>query len=599
MFRLPLIKSEELDRVIAPYFGAIPLVLGLGLIAAALEGVGIGLIIPLLTVMLGGGATQMGAGPAAFLNLGAALPAEGRGAFLVGGILLLILLKNLVTYGNSLVSASIYGRASFAIRSQLAERLTQVGYPFFLDQKPGRLLNILSNESWRASDAIQTSIGVLVSAAAALILTGFLLLLSWEMTLGVAAGLVGLQLVHAVLSKRLRALSQQVSRLNGGLAARMLHLIHAGRLIRIFGRQAWEHQAFDQTSGAVRRAVFALEAQRAALPPLMEVLQSALFLAIVVFAWARGVPFVVVAAFLVLLYRLQPQVRAVQASLAQLRAWTGSIDEVSWLLDRRGKPAGPAGALPFQELKDAVVFERVTVRYGDVQERPALDAVDLRIAAGRATALIGRSGSGKTTLVHLLCRFLEPDAGRVLVDGVPLDEIEAAAWNARIAVASQDLELIDGDVAENIRYGLLDASEAMVRRAARLADADDFIQALPQGYASPVGYRGASLSAGQRQRISLARALIRDPEILILDEATNALDALSEAAIVRTLRSRAGRRTTLVVSHHLGTIGFCDDVVVLREGRVATAGVLRDLAPAAMETLYAFGNDAAPAAKLS
>jgi ABC-type multidrug transport system fused ATPase/permease subunit len=564
-------------------------VLALGLLAAALEGIGIGLIIPLLSLMLGEPDTsRLSAGPAAFLRLASGLPEGDRAALLVGAILALILLKNVVGYLNSVLAAWIYGRASTSIRSALAGRLTKVGHGLLVDQPPGRLLNILSNESWRASDAVHTSINMLVSVAAGAILILFLLLLSWEMTAGVALGLLVLQGVHAVMSGRLRPYSERVSATNGRLASHMLHLVQGGRLIRLFGRQAWEHRSFDRASETVRGAVFALERQRVAIAPVMEVLQAALFLTVVVFAWRGGAPFPVIAAFLVLLYRLQPQVRAVQNSITQLRAWSGSLGEVDWLLDPAGKPQEPSGAGPPRDLCSGIELDGVTVSFGPSRETPALHKVSAHIAAGRSTAIVGRSGSGKTTLVNLLCRFVEPSEGAVLVDGVPLHEIDAGAWRERIALASQDLDLIDGTIAENILYGAPAADVVQVEAAARLADAHQFITELPDGYATYVGYRGASLSAGQRQRVALARALIRDPEILILDEATNALDSLSEAAVVQTLRSRAGRRTTIVVSHHHSTIGFCDDILVLHQGEVAAAGALADLTAGDMDGFFDF-----------
>ncbi len=200
-------------------------------------------------------------------------------------------------------------------------------------------------------------------------------------------------------------------------------------------------------------------------------------------------------------------------------------------------------------------------------------------------AIIGRSGAGKTTVVNLLCRFVEPDGGRILIDGVPLCDIEPVGWRRQIALASQDLELVDGSILENITYGQ-QASFAEVERAAKLAEAHSFVEQMPDGYQTIVGYRGASLSAGQRQRIALARAMVRDPAVLILDEATNAVDGLSEAAIVETLKLRAGRRTTIVISHHRSTISFCDDIVVLGSGQVKSQAPLAAVASLSMDQLY-------------
>ncbi|MDX8534702.1 ABC transporter ATP-binding protein [Mesorhizobium sp. VK25A] len=566
----------------------LPIVVALGLASAALEGFGIGLIIPLLGIIMGHGDTAGMAGFSALLQrVGAGLGERERLIAIAAAILGSILLKNLLAFANSVLTAHIYGKASQAIRGALAGRLLEVGYPFFLKESPGRLLNIISNESWRASDAIQAMLGSIVSASAALILLAFLLLLSWQMTLLVMIGLALVQAAHMTLSAHLKAPSRSVSARNSALASRMLHLVHAGRLIRIFGQEAREKAAFETASDSVRRAAFQLANRQGALGPLTEVLHAMLFLAVVVGAWLAGLSFPLVAAFLVLLYRLQPHVRALQMTWSQLQGLSGSLEEVTWLLDPTGKPAPPQGSRAFAALRGKIAFEGVSFSYANEEQRSAvLHAASFDIRSGRSTALIGRSGAGKTTIVNLLCRFVDPDEGRILVDGTALGEIDPVAWRAHIALASQELELVDGTILDNITYGKDAASMDQARRAAELAEAHEFIESLPQGYQTVVGYRGVNLSAGQRQRIALARALVRDPDILILDEATNAVDGLSEAAIVETLKSRAGRRTTIVISHHHSTISFCDDLVILEHGRVKKQAPFAALATRSMDELY-------------
>nr|WIE90346.1 ABC transporter ATP-binding protein [Mesorhizobium sp. WSM4875] len=568
--------------------GLLPVVVALGLASAALEGFGIGLIIPLLGIIMGHGEATGMAGLSALLQkVGAGLGERERLIAISAAILGSILLKNLLAFANAVLTAHIYGKAGQSIRGALAERLLSVGYPFFLKESPGRLLNIISNESWRASDAMQGMLGAIVSASAAVILLAFLLLLSWQMTLLVMLGLALVQAAHMALSAHLRAPSRSVAARNSALASQMLHLVHAGRLIRIFGQEAREKAAFEKASDSVRRAAFTLSSRQGALAPLTEVLHAVLFLAVVIGAWLAGLSFPLVAAFLILLYRLQPHVRALQMTWSQLQGLSGSLEEVTWLLDPEGKPAPPTGSRPFAGLGEKIAFEGVSFSYANEEQRAAvLHAASFDIVSGRSTALIGRSGAGKTTIVNLLCRFVEPDGGRILVDGAPLGEIDPAQWRAHIALASQELELVDGTILDNITYGKDTASAEEARRAAKLAEAHGFIETLPQAYQTVVGYRGVNLSAGQRQRIALARALLRDPDILILDEATNAVDGLSEAAIVETLKSRAGRRTTIVISHHHSTIAFCDDLVILQHGRVKKQAPFAELAARSMDELY-------------
>ncbi len=580
-------RFELLRQALGRKAGLLVIVVVLGLSSAVLEGTGIGLIIPMLSIIAGESGDSGVAGLSAiFQQVGAGLDDRTRLIAIAAAILGLITVKNVLAFANAVLANFIYGKASHSIRNSLANQLLTIGYPFFLQESPGRLLNIISNESWRASDAIQTVLAAIVNASAVVILLAFLLLLSWQMTLCVTLGLVLIQAVHAILSIGLKGPSRQVTSFNSELANRMLHLVHAGRLIRAFGQELRERTIFDSASDAVRRAGFVLQCRQAALPPLTEVLHSALFLTVVVSAWSWGVSFPVIVAFVVLLYRLQPHVRALQMAWSQVQGWSGSLEEVGWLLDPSGKPAAPQGHHSISCLREQIKFDHVTFRYPGTGSRPGvLRSATFDIRQGRSTAIIGRSGAGKTTIVNLLCRFVEPDQGNILVDGIPLDQIHPAGWRRQIALASQDLELVDGTIFENIVYGH-EASVPEVETAARLAEAHEFIEKLPDGYDTVVGYRGASLSAGQRQRIALARALVRDPEILILDEATNAMDGLSEASIVETLKLRAGRRTTIVISHHYSTISFCDEVVILGAGRVRNQTPFAEIASLSMEQLY-------------
>jgi subfamily B ATP-binding cassette protein MsbA len=187
-------------------------------------------------------------------------------------------------------------------------------------------------------------------------------------------------------------------------------------------------------------------------------------------------------------------------------------------------------------------------------------------------ALVGGSGAGKSTLINLLCRLYDPTAGEIRVDGVRLVDLDLASWRRRIAIAGQDADLLAGTIRDNIGYGDPEADDARIAAAAEKANIRDFIESLPQGYDTPVGLRGTQLSGGERQRIALARALLRDPEILILDEATNAVDHISEAEIQRTLERLAGRLTIIVIAHRLSTIRRANRVVVMREGRIVEQG---------------------------
>jgi subfamily B ATP-binding cassette protein MsbA len=502
----------------------------------------------------------------------------------------LISLKNIVAFANNALTAYIYGQAGHKIRGELARRLLSVDYPFMRDQESGRLLNILSNESWRAADSVNAALAFLVNASAAVILYGYLLALSWRLTLIITVALAVMLLVHGFLAKRLQSPSRIVSVENGRLAARMLDVIHAAQLIRLFNQQSREQSRFDAASNAVRAGVLGLQVRSASLAPLSEILFAGIFLVIVVSAWGWGFSFPLVATFMVLLYRLQPYVRNLQGFWGQLWGWSGALESVAWLLEADGKSPAPTGVLRHAQLSKSIAFDRVTFSYAaGARTAEVLRQASFFIPAGKATGFVGRSGAGKSTIVQLLTRLVEPSEGDILVDDIPLRDIDPALWRSRIAVASQELELVNASVFDNIAYAIPNAAQADVERAARLAEAHDFILALPEGYGTLVGARGTRLSAGQRQRIALARAILCEPEILVLDEATNAVDGVSESAILETIKRRSGRCTTLLISHHHRTISVCDRVVILNNGRVAAQADWSSVRHISMEDLYDLG----------
>jgi ATP-binding cassette, subfamily B, bacterial MsbA len=199
------------------------------------------------------------------------------------------------------------------------------------------------------------------------------------------------------------------------------------------------------------------------------------------------------------------------------------------------------------------------------------------IKIGETTAFVGPSGAGKSTLINLICRFYDPSSGRLLIDGIPLPELDLAWWRSRIAVVSQDVYLFNASVAENITYGKLDATPEELIDAARKAHALEFIEELPDGFETILGDRGIRLSGGQRQRLALARAFIRDPQILILDEATNSLDLISEAVVQDALEQFGRNRTVLIVAHRISTIEHADKILVLDLGRLVESGTLEQL----------------------
>ena len=570
--------GEAFLPVLERYTWLVPASVLLSLLGSALEGFGIGLLIPLLTEMLGATAGPATGVMGLFARISAAFPPAWRIAGVAACIFGAILAKAVFQTLYWVIVAWVDGRAGHDIRAALSKQLLSLGYSFFLRQDPIRLVTIVSTESWRASDAIRLAFSITASAGAVVVFAGLLFAVSWKLSLVVVAGVLLIRLAQVGFARRLERLSDRVATTNRELAARMMMIIEAMRLIRIFGQQAREQTRFIQASDDVRRALLDVERNSSVMAPLFEVLHAGLFIAILLLAQRLGLALPALITFVALLYRTQPHLMALSRARLELASLRGPVREVAWLLDSSDKPPPPPGKASFSQLSAPLIFEHVDYSYPTRQEAgPALVDLNFAIRPERALAILGPSGAGKSTLVNLICRLLEPSAGRITLDGRDVAEIDPQSWLAHVALAGQDIDLIDASISANIAYGVPDASFERIQQAAQQADADRFIQTLPEGYETTVGSRGLSLSSGQRQRIGIARALLRDPELLILDEATNAVDGISEAAIMTLIQRRAGHKLTIVISHRPSTIASCQDGLVLDGGRVVESGPLAEL----------------------
>jgi ATP-binding cassette subfamily B protein len=279
--------------------------------------------------------------------------------------------------------------------------------------------------------------------------------------------------------------------------------------------------------------------------------------------------------FLVYLNSLQTQVKVFAGLYSVTQRLTANVNRVNEVLQAPAEVSDAPGASPLPPVAGAVEFQNVTTGYES--GRPVLKHLSLSIKPGQTVAIVGATGAGKTTLVNLIPRFADPWEGRVLIDGQDVRDVQLKSLRGQVAVVLQDPFLFPISIAENIAYGRPEASREDIHAAARAANADAFITALPQGYDTVIGERGATLSGGERQRVAIARALLRNPPILILDEPTSALDASTEHAIIEALQRLMQDRTTFVIAHRLSTIRRADLILVLRDGQIAESGTHEQL----------------------
>lgn len=571
-------RIRDLLPLLLKYRIAFAVVVLLGLLQAALEGIVIGLIIPLLHNLI----AEMQPQPTGrwFVDEVQMLfrhIAPDRRLTVIALCLFSAIVATAVTaYSRGLLFSWVDGKISHYLRRRIFAQLLVVSFGFIERDRSGRLLNILASDSWRTGEALKIVINLITTASMLAVYVVLLLLMSWQMTLIAAAAMFLVSRFLRLFTRSVGDLAEKAIRANSEMGHRMVEGIDGMQVIRSFNRENHEQRRFDDISNRLRLAFLRMSMLEGAVHPVHEILISGLLL-LVVFATGRSPnDMSIVLVFLFVLYRLQPRVKELEACRVRFDALRPSVNEVLSLLETRDKQYLASGDFRHPGLEDGIEFNQVTFRY-DQADTPALKDVSFLIPAGRTTALVGPSGSGKTTIVKLILRFHDPLSGTVMADGHSLQNLDLGAWRDQIAFVSQDCYLFSSTVRENIAYGRLDATREEIVEAARQADAHEFIEALPEKYDTVLGHHGARLSGGQRQKISLARAIVRNPRILILDEATNALDSISEQWIQETLQKLRGNRTVIVIAHRLATVEEADRIIVLEHGKVHEWGTLPEL----------------------
>ena len=510
----------------------------------------------------------------------------------------------LVLLGLALLMAA-FTSARYYMVSWLGERVTTdlrtAVYANVLRQRPvffetlqtGEVLSRLTADTTLVQTVVGSSLSV--GLRSMIMMLGGILVLAFirpTLVLTVVAILLLFVLPLVLIGRRVRRLSRSSQDRLADASALAAEVLNAIPVVQSFGQERREAERF----GAASEAAFRTAIRRNRTRALLTALAIAAVFGANLYGLYVGVQAVMEGRLsagtlgqIGLLIAIVASSAAVLAEVwGDLLRAAGAAERLVELLEApaaSGVPvaasdaaaAGPAAAMPPIATPPAIAFEDVVFAYPSRRDTRALDELSFEVAAGSTVALVGASGAGKTTVFQLLLRFYEVDAGRILVDGRPVGDMPTAQVRSLIALVPQEPVIFSGSAADNIRYARPEADDEAVLHAARLAQADEFIRALPDGYRTFLGERGVRLSGGQRQRLAIARAILADRPVLLLDEATSALDAHSERAVQQALDAARANRTTLVIAHRLATVQSADRILVLDAGRIVESGSHREL----------------------
>ena len=554
-----------------------PLLVILGTLSSIAEGLGIALIPLLLYSMMNRLDTLKTSGGL----LGVALHyvtrvfVSSREMALV--FLLLIVARGALAYAYALTSSHVSEKISQTARDRVQRLYLKLPYGNIQKREQAELVEALSREVPLFSNAYTSLTRILINLIFIVILGLLLACLSWKIMLCAVLGSLILSALLRLLSRRAREIGIEVKRVHRGMWDEMLVTIQGIRTIRAFGQEEVYINRFAETSESANHVILRELQLILLLDPLTEVGYLVILGILVLGAGSFGVSFATILTCVALLYRLQPHVRELEANRLKLLQLEPQLQSVHAILDEGRQYSPKVATSSITDIKQAIRFENVSFRY-PASGAEALDDVTFHIPVGLTTALIGDSGSGKTTIVNLLLRFYSPEQGALYVDDKPMESVAPADWLKLVAVAGQDVDLIDGTVVDNVKMADNRASEGAVASALGFVDVFDWISSLPDGYNTWVGQRGLRFSGGQRQRIGLARAALHNPKFLILDEAMNAMDFALEQRMRDAIDRRFEGVTILLITHRLETVLKSDHVVVLRDGRVVSEGKPNEIA---------------------
>jgi ATP-binding cassette subfamily B protein len=493
----------------------------------------------------------------------------------------LTLLAGLVGFADEYLSTWVGQRFLLDLRTRLFAHLQSLPLGFFERRRQGDLLARLTGDIGAIESLVLSGVADFLSYVFNVVFfTAALFYLQWDLAL-VSLVVAPLFWVTAKrFSHLIRRASRERRRRSGSLTAVAEESLGNVQVVQAYNRQDYEVQRYEREAIGSFRATMASMRLRAIFTPivsLIELVGALLVIGLGTYKLTKSeLTLGELLAFMTYLTRLYDPIRSLTKLTTTIYSASAGAERVIELLDEQPAVSDRPGARDLGRADGEVRLDGVSYRYPGT-DRDAVGDVSLRVGPGETLALVGGSGAGKSTLAKLLLRFHEPDAGSIAIDGVDVRAVRLHSLRENIAVLLQETLVFEGTVRENIAYGRPGATAEEIERAARAADAHEFIVALPDGYETPIGERGRRLSGGQRQRIAIARAMVRDAPVLILDEPTTGLDNESTQRVMAPMRRLMEGRTTIVISHNLMTVRSATEIVVLEQGRVVERGTHDEL----------------------
>jgi subfamily B ATP-binding cassette protein MsbA len=492
-------------------------------------------------------------------------------------VIVVSLVRNILLYLQNFLVAVVQQRVTCTLRQELFDHYQDLSLAYFARTRTGQVISRVTNDVRIVNDMLDIGLTRLLrEPLTVLLFVTTLFILSWSLALWTITVLPLSAAVMLIIGRYMRRYSRRAQERMADMHSVLEETISGVRVVKAFGKKLFESGRFSAVNRQFYRAMLKGQRVRILNSPVNELILTVAGITILwfggnaVLSETGGLGAQGFISFIVLVFAMIEPIKKIADVNARLNEGSAAAERVFRALDTPIDILDRPDARALTGFHESIHFDRVSFRYDTGPY--VLRDIDLKVARGESVALVGPSGGGKSTLCDLLARFYDPAEGRIAIDGNDLRDITVASLRQHLGIVTQDIVLFNDTVANNIAYGIPDIDPERLRRAAEAAHALEFIDELPQGFDTVIGTRGTKLSGGQRQRIAIARAILKDPPILIFDEATSSLDTESETAVRHAIANLLHDRTALIVAHRLSTVRDADRIIVIDGGRIIDSG---------------------------